>query len=98
MIDHISFPVSDYERAKAFYAKALAPLDYVLVMEVTREQTGHDPAAGFGHGGLVEACMHRSLPRFGATRQVGPLEPMVAPDCRRNVNGRWTTRSHRRGR
>src|SRR6478672_150733 len=51
MIDHISFPVSDYERAKAFYAKALAPLDYVLVMEVTREQTGHDPAAGFGANG-----------------------------------------------
>ena len=26
MIDHIGFPVSDYERAKAFYLKALAPL------------------------------------------------------------------------
>jgi catechol 2,3-dioxygenase-like lactoylglutathione lyase family enzyme len=51
MIDHIGFPVSDYERAKAFYVKALAPLDYVLVMEVTQEQTGHDPAAGFGAGG-----------------------------------------------
>jgi hypothetical protein len=24
MIDHVSFPVSDYERAKAFYVKALA--------------------------------------------------------------------------
>ena len=31
--------------------KALAPLDYVLVMEVTQEQTGHDPAAGFGANG-----------------------------------------------
>ena len=51
MIDHIGFPVSDYERAKAFYVKALAPLDYVLVMEVTQEQTGHDPAAGFGANG-----------------------------------------------
>ena len=51
MIDHIGFPVSDYERAKAFYLKALAPLDYVLVMEVTQEQTGHDPAAGFGANG-----------------------------------------------
>ena len=51
MIDHIGFPVSDYERSKAFYAKALAPLDYSLVMEVTQEQNGHDPAAGFGaHG------------------------------------------------
>jgi catechol 2,3-dioxygenase-like lactoylglutathione lyase family enzyme len=26
MIDHFGFGVSDYERAKAFYAEALAPL------------------------------------------------------------------------
>src|SRR6202030_1829465 len=51
MIDHIGFPVSDYARAKAFYAKALAPLGYSLIMEVTQEQTGHDPAAGFGANG-----------------------------------------------
>ena len=38
MIDHIGFPVSDYPRAKAFYLKALAPLGYSLVMEVTQEQ------------------------------------------------------------
>ena len=51
MIDHIGFPVSDYERAKAFYLKALAPLGYSLVMEVTQEQTGDYPAAGFGADG-----------------------------------------------
>ena len=51
MIDHIGFPVSDYERSKAFYLKALAPLDYTLVMEVTQEEHGHDPAAGFGANG-----------------------------------------------
>src|SRR3569833_4250385 len=51
MIDHMGFPVSDYERAKAFYARALAPLGYGLIMEVTQEQTGHDPAAGFGADG-----------------------------------------------
>lgn len=28
MIDHLGFSVSDYERAKAFYAKALTPLGY----------------------------------------------------------------------
>jgi catechol 2,3-dioxygenase-like lactoylglutathione lyase family enzyme len=71
MIDHIGFPVSDYERAKAFYTKALAPLGYSLVMEVTQEQTGHDPAAGFGANGKPDfwiggrrieqapACRHR---------------------------------------
>ena|SRR6266436_210547 len=51
MIDHIGFPVSDYEHTKAFYGKALAPLGYSLVMEVTQEQTGHDLAAGFGANG-----------------------------------------------
>jgi catechol 2,3-dioxygenase-like lactoylglutathione lyase family enzyme len=51
MIDHLGFSVSDYERAKAFYAKALAPLDYSLIMEVTAEQTGHAAAAGFGANG-----------------------------------------------
>jgi catechol 2,3-dioxygenase-like lactoylglutathione lyase family enzyme len=52
MIDHIGFPVSDYARSKAFYAKALAPLDYVLVMEIGAEHTQSEaPAAGFGKDG-----------------------------------------------
>ena len=32
-------------------AKALLPLDYSVIMEVTQEQSGHDPAAGFGTDG-----------------------------------------------
>lgn len=52
MIDHIGFPVSDYERAKAFYAKALAPLGYTLIMEVPDSLTESGAsAAGFGRGG-----------------------------------------------
>src|SRR5260370_33640442 len=52
MIDHIGFPVSDYARSKDFYLKALAPLGYGLVMEVTQEQQpGGHPAAGFGADG-----------------------------------------------
>lgn len=35
---------------KDFYARALAPLGYTLIMETTAEQTGQ-PAAGFGSGG-----------------------------------------------
>jgi catechol 2,3-dioxygenase-like lactoylglutathione lyase family enzyme len=50
MIDHVGFPVSDYARSKTFYARALAPLGYTLVMEVQQDQ--HDsPAAGFGANG-----------------------------------------------
>jgi len=52
MIDHIGFPVSNYERSKAFYTLALAPLGYTLVMEVGANQTeGGSAAAGFGAGG-----------------------------------------------
>ena len=51
MIDHIGFSVSDYERAKAFYTQALAPLGYTLIMEVEQETEKGFPAAGFGAGG-----------------------------------------------
>jgi catechol 2,3-dioxygenase-like lactoylglutathione lyase family enzyme len=50
MIDHVGFPVSDYARSKTFYEKALAPLGYVVVMEV--QQREHDAqACGFGASG-----------------------------------------------
>ena len=51
MIDHIGFPVSDYARAKAFYTRALAPLGYSLIMEVTQEERPGESAAGFGANG-----------------------------------------------
>ena len=52
MIDHLGFPVADYARSKAFYAKALAPLGYALVMEIAAEHTESKfPAAGFGAEG-----------------------------------------------
>ena len=50
MLDHIGFPVSDYERAKTFYLKALAPLGYSLIMEVKQDDSD-SPAAGFGANG-----------------------------------------------
>jgi catechol 2,3-dioxygenase-like lactoylglutathione lyase family enzyme len=33
MLDHMGFSVSDYDRSKAFYEKALAPLGLKLLME-----------------------------------------------------------------
>ena len=47
MIDHIGFSVSNYAKSKAFYAKALAPLGYAMVMEVQQSEND-SPAAGFG--------------------------------------------------
>jgi catechol 2,3-dioxygenase-like lactoylglutathione lyase family enzyme len=52
MIDHVGFPVSDYERSKEFYSNALAPLGYALIMEYAGEKTESGyPAAGFGADG-----------------------------------------------
>jgi catechol 2,3-dioxygenase-like lactoylglutathione lyase family enzyme len=52
VIDHVGFPVSDYARSKDFYAQALAPLGYELVMEMDGAQTeSRAPAAGFGRSG-----------------------------------------------
>ena len=52
MIDHIGFPVSDYARSKAFYAQALAPLGYGLVMEIEGAPIqSRAAAAGFGQPG-----------------------------------------------
>nr|WP_010132389.1 VOC family protein [Microbulbifer agarilyticus] len=44
MLDHIGLTVHDYERSKAFYLAALAPLGYELAMEM-------GDWAGFGWGG-----------------------------------------------
>ncbi len=55
IIDHFGFGVSDYQRAKAFYTEALAPLGITLVMEVGPELTeGKVWACGFGKGGKPE--------------------------------------------
>ncbi len=45
VLDHVGFAVADYERSKAFYEKALAPLGYTLLMEFS------GAAAGFGKTG-----------------------------------------------
>lgn len=62
MIDHVGISVSDYERSKAFYLAALAPLGYGLVMEVTEA----GPFAGFGEAGKPDFWIEaggRTAPR-----------------------------------
>jgi len=44
MIDHVSVPVSDFEKSLAFYKAALAPLGYELIMQFPG-------VAGFGEKG-----------------------------------------------
>ncbi|MGR7995299.1 MULTISPECIES: VOC family protein [unclassified Xanthobacter] len=50
MLDHMGLHVSDFARARAFYAAALAPLGYGVVMEVSAAETGGAAHVGFGAG------------------------------------------------
>lgn len=58
MIDHVGFPVSDYARAKAFYAAALAPLGYALILDfdAANSESGH-AACCFGRGRKPDFCI-----------------------------------------
>lgn len=47
IIDHIGLVIADYEKSKAFYSRALAPLNIKLVSEV-------QGWAGFGRNGKPE--------------------------------------------
>ncbi len=40
MLDHLGLDVTDYERSKAFYQRALAPLGIALIMEPVPEVGG----------------------------------------------------------
>jgi len=52
ILDHLGLGVSDYGRARRFYAEALAPLGIVLVMEIRPEQSESGVwACGFGRNG-----------------------------------------------
>jgi catechol 2,3-dioxygenase-like lactoylglutathione lyase family enzyme len=50
MFDHVGIPVSDFEKAKAFYMRALKPLGFGLIVEVSSKETGNNAQAGFGAG------------------------------------------------
>lgn len=49
MIDHIGFAVTDYQKGKDFYAKALAPLGYSVVADMAEYKV-----AGFGANGVTD--------------------------------------------
>jgi catechol 2,3-dioxygenase-like lactoylglutathione lyase family enzyme len=49
MIDHMGFPVTHFARSKEFYARALEPLGFRVVMEVSLSDDGEDGYAGFGN-------------------------------------------------
>ena len=61
MLDHVGFGVSDYERSKAFYSEALAPLG----IELIKEPVGR--AAGFGQDGKPFFWLEATRPAGSTT-------------------------------
>jgi catechol 2,3-dioxygenase-like lactoylglutathione lyase family enzyme len=79
MLDHIGLGISDYERSKNFYAKALKPLGIGIIMEVTAEQTGGEPAVGFGKG-------QKPFFWLGAEESSGKVHVAFLADDRKTVD------------
>lgn len=48
MIDHTGITVSHFQRSKSFYARALSPIGYGLLLEFSAATTGSSDVAGFG--------------------------------------------------
>jgi catechol 2,3-dioxygenase-like lactoylglutathione lyase family enzyme len=71
MIDHISLPVSDHARSRAFYDKALGVLGYKVAMEVT--DSSDYLGTGYGSADLPEPTFW-----IGAGREPGSAP--VIPD------------------
>lgn len=62
MIDHTGVVVSDFDRSKAFYRAALAPIGYQLLLELPAAVTGHTDVAGFGEPPKPDFWISRGTP------------------------------------
>ena len=93
MLDHIGFPVAHFERAKAFYTKALAPLGYALLKNVDlSDETGPGGYAGLGQqSSPVLDRDRRSPPRTSACGFRGEGS-RLRPRFLRGRNCRWRSR------
>lgn len=59
MIDHLGITVSDFDKSKAFYDKALAPLGASLLMMVPIEHTGGVKVGGYGRDQKPDFWLHQ---------------------------------------
>ena len=78
MIDHLGISVGSIARATEFYLKALAPLGYGIVMEVSAEETGHGAAIAFGAPGHA-ADFQSGKPSFWSVRARRRAGPCMSP-------------------
>ncbi len=63
MIDHTGIDMSNPERSRNFYERALAPLGYSVLMEVPKEYTGGAVALGFGVAPKPDFWLHEGTPQ-----------------------------------
>jgi catechol 2,3-dioxygenase-like lactoylglutathione lyase family enzyme len=75
MIDHIGLKVRDFQRSKAFYAQALAPLRYGLVVELDERQV-----AGLGVGRKADLLLSQGEPPPGGLHLAFATEDREAVD------------------
>jgi catechol 2,3-dioxygenase-like lactoylglutathione lyase family enzyme len=69
ILDHISLPVSDYAKSKAFYEKALAPLGIAPLMEF-------GPSCGFGKNGMPAFWIGKVPSSFQSPEQIAHITPI----------------------
>jgi catechol 2,3-dioxygenase-like lactoylglutathione lyase family enzyme len=68
-LDHIGINTTDFDRAKAFYGKALAPLGIALVME-------YGKAAGFGRDGKPDFWIGQGATSFQKPEHLAHITPV----------------------
>jgi catechol 2,3-dioxygenase-like lactoylglutathione lyase family enzyme len=66
MLDHVGLTVSDFDKAKAFYDRALAPLGIAILTSVSAEETGGAAFAGYGSEGRPYFWIGNGPTRTGA--------------------------------
>jgi catechol 2,3-dioxygenase-like lactoylglutathione lyase family enzyme len=62
MIDHTGVVVRDLTTAKEFYSRALGPIGYELLSEVSAEATGSANVAGYGVAAHVDFWLIEGTP------------------------------------
>jgi catechol 2,3-dioxygenase-like lactoylglutathione lyase family enzyme len=71
MLDHLGFAVADLDRARQFYAQALAPLGYAVIVD---SQFGGKRFVGMGAGGKPDFWLEEGAktgPRLHIAFQAG---------------------------
>jgi catechol 2,3-dioxygenase-like lactoylglutathione lyase family enzyme len=80
MLDHVGFPVSDFDRSLDFYKRVLGVLGYQLVMEVANEASGSGRHAGFGRPGRPQFWLSEGEPIVGRLHVAFAAEDPSAVD------------------